>query len=129
MRHNTKNEFVHASALNLPYADSSVEQVLCIEVLEHFDDAGKVVSEISRVLKPNGLAVIATPDNSKLLWKVVQFFYNRVGEYRGKHSTLFTPTTLMKTAKDYGLGLIQLEYVAKCDMVALFRKTVADTRT
>lgn len=39
----------------LPYSDKSVDIVFCCDVLEHVRDLGKVISEISRVLKPGGI--------------------------------------------------------------------------
>jgi 2-polyprenyl-6-hydroxyphenyl methylase/3-demethylubiquinone-9 3-methyltransferase len=40
---------------NLPYADNSFDAVFCCDVLEHVRDLPKVISEISRVLKPDGI--------------------------------------------------------------------------
>lgn len=40
---------------NLPYPDKSFDCVFCCDVLEHVRDLPKVISEISRVLKPNGI--------------------------------------------------------------------------
>ena len=39
----------------LPYADASFDCVFCCDVLEHVRDLPKVIAEISRVLKPNGI--------------------------------------------------------------------------
>lgn len=38
----------------LPYPDNSIDIVFCCDVLEHVYDLPKVISEISRVLKPGG---------------------------------------------------------------------------
>ena len=40
---------------NLPYTDNSFDAVFCCDVLEHVRDLPKVIAEISRVLKPNGI--------------------------------------------------------------------------
>jgi 2-polyprenyl-6-hydroxyphenyl methylase/3-demethylubiquinone-9 3-methyltransferase len=40
---------------HLPYADNSFDAVFCCDVLEHVQDLPEVISEISRVLKPNGI--------------------------------------------------------------------------
>ncbi len=40
---------------NLPYADGSFDCVFCCDVLEHVQDLPRVIAEISRVLKPNGV--------------------------------------------------------------------------
>ena len=39
----------------LPYPDNSFDCVFCCDVLEHVRDLPKVISEISRVLKPKGV--------------------------------------------------------------------------
>lgn len=45
---------------SLPYADQSFDSVFCCDVLEHVRDLPKVISEISRVLKPNGVFIYDT---------------------------------------------------------------------
>lgn len=54
---------VRLTATALPFADASFDVVLCSEVLEHVDDAGRAVAEISRVLAPGGLLVVTVPFN------------------------------------------------------------------
>jgi 2-polyprenyl-6-hydroxyphenyl methylase/3-demethylubiquinone-9 3-methyltransferase len=44
----------------LPYPDGSFDSVFCCDVLEHVADLPKVISEISRVLKPNGIFIYDT---------------------------------------------------------------------
>jgi len=45
---------------NLPYAAGSFDFVFCCDVLEHVQDLPKVISEISRVLKPGGVFIYDT---------------------------------------------------------------------
>lgn len=52
------------SALNLEFEDNSFTQVDCLHVLEHLG-AGKSIyalAEVYRVLKPNGLFLLETPN-------------------------------------------------------------------
>jgi 2-polyprenyl-6-hydroxyphenyl methylase/3-demethylubiquinone-9 3-methyltransferase len=49
-----------ANAENLPYEDNTFDVVLCFDVLEHVADLERVVSEISRVLKSNGIFLFDT---------------------------------------------------------------------
>jgi SAM-dependent methyltransferase len=51
---------VHGAVEALPLPDASFDVVLCTQVLEHADDPARVVSEIHRVLKPAGAALIST---------------------------------------------------------------------
>lgn len=50
-----------ASLTHLPLADSTVGLVLCSHVLEHVPDDRAAMREITRVLSPSGLGVIAVP--------------------------------------------------------------------
>jgi SAM-dependent methyltransferase len=45
---------------HLPFADGSFDVVLCTQVLEHVQDPTLVVSEIFRVLAPEGVALAST---------------------------------------------------------------------
>lgn len=45
----------------LPFPDGTFEAALCTEVLEHVPDPGPFVSEMQRVLKPGGLAIVTLP--------------------------------------------------------------------
>ena len=55
---------------NLPYTDASFDVVFCCDVLEHVQDLPKVISEISRVLKPGGVFIYDTV-NRTFISKVV----------------------------------------------------------
>ncbi len=55
---------------NLPYPDKSFDFVFCCDVLEHVQDLPKVISEISRVLKPGGVFIYDTL-NRTLISKLV----------------------------------------------------------
>lgn len=67
-------EFKIADGASLPYEDNFFEAVFCLEMLEHVDDPIKVLSEIYRVLKKGGYAIILVPtDNS--MFKFIWFFW------------------------------------------------------
>lgn len=57
-----------SSPLNLPFEENSFEQVLLIEVIEHFKvcDTFSVLSEIFSVLKGDGTLIISIPVNEHL---------------------------------------------------------------
>lgn len=46
---------------NLPFKDNSIDVILNIAVLEHVPNPQKVINEIYRVLKPNGIIYTAFP--------------------------------------------------------------------
>ena len=58
---------IKASQLNIdenpfPFSDNYFDMVYCGEVIEHVFDTDHLLDEIYRVLKPNGIGVISTPN-------------------------------------------------------------------
>lgn len=49
-----KIDYQHGFAENLPYLSNTFDVVVCVDVLEHVANISKAISEIYRVLKPNG---------------------------------------------------------------------------
>lgn len=45
----------------LPFDDESFDVVISLAVLEHLDDPGRTLSEILRVLRPQGVLLLTTP--------------------------------------------------------------------
>lgn len=54
----------------LPFENDSFNAIFCGEVIEHLIDADHLLDEIYRMLKPNGIAVITTPN--------LAAWYNRI---------------------------------------------------
>lgn len=54
--------FVPASATALPFADASFHLVTAFEVIEHLDDWRALLTEARRVLHPNGIFLVSTPN-------------------------------------------------------------------
>ena len=54
-----------ADVCNLQYNDNSFDKVLSISTIEHIDGDFKAMSEMIRVLKPNGLLLLTTEYNSE----------------------------------------------------------------
>lgn len=55
------NVDIVADITSLPFADNSVDAVICEEVLEHVSNPQTVVSEMYRVMKPNALVYVVVP--------------------------------------------------------------------
>lgn len=47
-------------AEDMPYANGAFDAVICVDVLEHVQDLGQALQEVSRVLKPGGLFLYDT---------------------------------------------------------------------
>jgi SAM-dependent methyltransferase len=53
---------MRASGDALPFADQSFDIVCCRSVLEHVENPGALFEDVKRVLRPNGVFVIVTPN-------------------------------------------------------------------
>jgi 2-polyprenyl-3-methyl-5-hydroxy-6-metoxy-1,4-benzoquinol methylase len=60
---------------SLPFQDGEFDAVVCISVLEHLVDLDAAVSEISRILRPGGVAVTGFPVRNS----ITNAFYRLVG--------------------------------------------------
>lgn len=57
---------VKADICDLPFEENSFDVVFCNHVLEHIEDDSKAMSELYRVLKPNGLGIFQIPQDLSL---------------------------------------------------------------
>lgn len=87
---------------NIPSASESFDCAICLEVLEHTHDPRQVLSEIFRVLKPNGNAVLSVP----YLWPLHDAPYDH---YR------FTPFFFEKALSEIGYKQVKIQSLGGWD--------------
>ena len=75
---------IKADILDLPFDDNSFDIILCNHVLEHIEDDTKAMSELYRVLKPNGMGIFQIPQDLSLE-KTYEDFSITSEEERMKH--------------------------------------------
>jgi ubiquinone/menaquinone biosynthesis C-methylase UbiE len=56
---------VKADVQSLPFDDDTYDVVICNHVLEHVEDLTRALSELLRVLKPAGYAILQVPFDTK----------------------------------------------------------------
>lgn len=116
LKYNKKNiEFRIGSASEIPIEDNSVDVVVSFETLEHHDKHQEMMLEIKRVLRPNGLLIISTPD--KLYYSDVRKFKNdyHVKElYKNEFAKLiadnFNQMQILSQTYCSGISIIQNEH-------------------
>lgn len=107
-----KPHFISADIVKgLPYDDNYFDRIACVDFIEHITDEDKVrvVKEMKRVLKPDGLAVIYTPNKIR----------EDIGEFKGRifggfkenplHFGLITRRNFEKILEGEGL-IFKLKY-------------------
>jgi arsenite methyltransferase len=67
-------DFRVADATALPYPDQSFDGAVCVQVLEYVKDIPAALSELHRVLRPGGRAVIVDTDWDSLVWNASDSF-------------------------------------------------------
>ena len=67
--HYNPDSFQVADIEKIPYPDNTFDGILCLGVVEYLATDGPALTEIQRVLKPGGFAVITTPSS------ICPFFY------------------------------------------------------
>jgi len=55
-------QFEVASVTSMPFADASFDLITAFEVIEHLDDWNRFIAEAARVLTPEGIALMSTPN-------------------------------------------------------------------
>ena len=60
--------FEHADACALPYADASFDAVVSTQVYEYVEEIAVALSELARVLRPGGRALVLDTDWDSIVW-------------------------------------------------------------
>ena len=70
-----------ADAAYLPFADASIDKIICSEVLEHIENYRGVLCEINRVLKPKGILAVSVPREwpEKICWWLSEAYHQKEG--------------------------------------------------
>jgi len=84
---NKKNEnqiFITGNAEKLEFRDNVFDEIYCYEVLEHVEGLNKILEEIKRVLKKDGILKITVPlkESEKILLKYNQEYLKQIGHKR-----------------------------------------------
>jgi len=87
--------FLKADAYNLPFKDSTFDLVMSITMFEFLKEPEKAVSEIYRVLKPNGEVIIGTM-NGRSLWFIFKRLKSIFFETAYRYARFYTPRELEK---------------------------------
>lgn len=100
-------EFKLGDGENIPLADNTVDVLITFETIEHIKDYKKFLTEVSRVLKPDGLAIISTPNDLEFAegnhFHLHEFMYNELTDLLKKDFKYIDPY-FQATWKYVGIG-------------------------
>ncbi len=94
-------QFGGADIVSIPLLDSSLDAVICSEVLEHVDSPQESIKELIRVLKPGGVLALSVPRYMPELicWKLSKEY----SKTPGGHVRIFKHKQLKKLGINNGL--------------------------
>jgi SAM-dependent methyltransferase len=84
----------------LPFEDASFDTVMSVQVLEHTPRPGRLVTEMARVLKPEGVLILAAPFSFRLHEEPHDYFR-------------YTPHGLRVLCRDAGLRIDRIVRVGR----------------
>ena len=94
----------HDVEKGLPYPDKSFDLLWCTEVIEHLYEPEKFFKEIERVIKPDGIAVLTTPNSNWWFYKVVMLWgWTPKKLQNPDHKQFFNAESIRVCAKGYEL--------------------------
>ncbi len=93
---NLNAKILKANSENLPFKDNSFSLVSSITMIEFVKNQEKVISEINRVLKPNGYLLIACLNRNSILWTT------RKKSKSYKNANFLTPEDFKKLLEKIG---------------------------
>lgn len=99
---------VRADARLLPFATGSFDRVVASETLEHIADDYDAMSEIARVLRPGGRAVVTVPRwwPEALCWALSREYHSN----EGGHVRIYKKPQLTRRLTDSGLHVDGIGY-------------------
>jgi SAM-dependent methyltransferase len=107
---------IPGSLLSVPVADASADVVMSTQVLEHIEDHQQAASELNRILKPGGYAVITTPHPPE---PFPNPDHAREGYTEDDHRALFHPYGWQHLWTDYFLTQSTVEAMMEADRMPL----------
>lgn len=94
---------IQGDAINVPLQDSSIDVIMCSEVLEHIKDYENVLKEVHRVLKPHGRIIVSVPYKEELMEMVCPHCGKRFVPYGHLHS--FDKSKLVSSMNHCGFNV------------------------
>jgi ubiquinone/menaquinone biosynthesis C-methylase UbiE len=115
------DRLLHARIEALPFADAGFDAVVATGVLEYVDDLPAAVSELARVLRPGGRAVVSAPNPRSLygMWRrlvvypAARLVKGRIQAGRGAPppGTRIRPQRFMELLAGAGMEIEAVEHV------------------
>ena len=112
----------------LPYEDASFDVVLLVEVIEHLENHRVALGELARILKPNGVLIMTTPNIMRLNSRL-HFFWSGYHKTKRRFIPFDTPLAQAHRFHNYPIDLPILHYLCKQHHLELERLEKSKVKT
>lgn len=104
----------HFDITAIPYAEQTVDVIFCNHVLEHIPDDRKAMSELHRILRPGGWALVMTPLSPKMETTLegIQDPDQRLAEYGQEDHVRLYGTDFYDRLREAGFRVEVVDYAA-----------------
>ena len=96
----------------LPYDDASFDVILLVEVIEHLENHRLALGELARILKPNGVLILTTPNIMRLNSRL-HFLWSGYHKTKRRFIPFDTPLEQAHRFHNYPIDLPILHYLSK----------------
>ncbi|MDO8638500.1 MAG: class I SAM-dependent methyltransferase [Candidatus Daviesbacteria bacterium] len=103
--------FIKADAHKLPFKENSYDLIICYETIEHVVNPLLVLKEMRRVLKKDGMAILAM-DSGSLMFRIIWWFWEKTkGQvWDGAHLHPFHHNHLEQIIRESGFKIQQKKF-------------------
>lgn len=115
---------VRGSAFRLPFHDASFRTLICSEVIEHIPFADSLFDEFYRVLRPDGVLILGTPDYGTWIWPAIEYVYSKLvpGGYAAEHITHYTRASMHELLASRGFQVERWDMICRAELILKARK-------
>jgi 2-polyprenyl-3-methyl-5-hydroxy-6-metoxy-1,4-benzoquinol methylase len=108
------NWYVQDLNKKLQFKDGQFDVVSCIEVIEHLENPRQIVRDLARVLKPEGILVLTTPNNESWRSIISYIFRGHFVAFTDSsypaHITALNQMDLYRILKECGFKRMEVTY-------------------
>jgi 2-polyprenyl-3-methyl-5-hydroxy-6-metoxy-1,4-benzoquinol methylase len=119
-RHYPLNSYVRGTVEEADLGGREFDAVYCSEVIEHAPDCRRFVAALTRVMRPNALLYLTTPDISH--WRVPRDLNRWDAFCPPAHCLFFSPGNLTRLLADFGIRVERKLLAIKPGIKILARK-------
>jgi dolichol-phosphate mannosyltransferase len=116
----TNRRLLQSDGCRLPFRDESFECVICSQVIEHIpDEGGRLLDELTRILRPGGILVLGTPDYGHWEWRIMERLYEWAapGAYADEHVTHYSYISLKEALVHRGYRILDHAYILQGELI------------